>query len=369
MKTPISLELMLTSICNLRCTFCCHFSSASDVRHELPKTEWLNFFEELGECCVMNVTISGGEPFLRKDLPGLIMGIVHNRMRFSIISNGTLISEENAAFLASTGRCDKVQVSIDGSNPGPHDSCRGDGNFLKAIEGIKRLRKYKVPVTVRVTINRHNINDLEEIARLLLEDLRLPDFSTNEASYAGLCRKNKEEIRLNVKEYSFVMKKLVELNQGYNGRINATAGPLANARHWSKMEYQARRKVKNAVQGKGFLMGCGGVFSRMAVRADGVMVPCSQMSHIELGRINVDNLKELWQNHLELKRLRERRNIPLREFEFCKGCDYIPYCTGNCPTISYNIIGKEDHPSPDACFRRFLEAGGRLPMNFKYEEE
>jgi radical SAM protein with 4Fe4S-binding SPASM domain len=98
--------------------------------------------------------------------------------------------------------------------------------------------------------------------------------------------------------------------------------------------------------------------SQFAVRADGVMTPCIQMSHIELGRINKDDLQEVWQENSELKRLRERHNIPLSDFEFCQGCEYL---TGNCPALAYTIIGKEDHPSPDACLKRFLEAGGRLP--------
>ncbi|MGB9597888.1 MAG: SPASM domain-containing protein, partial [Candidatus Poribacteria bacterium] len=89
--------------------------------------------------------------------------------------------------------------------------------------------------------------------------------------------------------------------------------------------------------------------------------PCSQLSHIELGRINKDDLMDIWQNHPKMNRMRNRRTIPLNEFEFCQGCDYINYCTGNCPALSYTLLGIEDHPSPDACLKRFLEDGGRLP--------
>jgi len=100
----------------------------------------------------------------------------------------------------------------------------------------------------------------------------------------------------------------------------------------------------------------------MAVRADGVMVPCGQMGHIELGRINVDSLQEVWQNHPELNRLRERRSIPLSNFELCRDCEYMNYCTGGCPATAYTICGVVDHPSPDSCFRRFLTEGGKLPV-------
>jgi SynChlorMet cassette radical SAM/SPASM protein ScmE len=360
MKTPRSVDLSITNRCNLRCTYCSHFTGAGDVDQDLPKEEWLQFFEELNRCAVMNVTIGGGEPFCCKDLSELIEGIVRNRMRFNILSNGTLITDEMAAFLASTGRCDGVQVSIDGSVPTTHDACRGEGNFLKAMQGIKSLQQHNVPVPVRVTIHKHNVKDLENVAKLLLEEIGLPSFSTNAASYMGLCRQNAEQVQLTAEERSLAMESLFKLEKKYNGRISASAGPLAEARSWLEME-EALGEGQESISGRGHLSGCNGPMNTLAVRADGVMVPCGQMSHMVLGRINRDDLQEVWQEHPELKRLRERHKISLNEFDFCKGCKYINYCTGNCPALAYTILGKENHPSPDACLRRFLEAGGKLP--------
>ena len=327
---------------------------------DLPKEEWLRFFEELHCCAVMNVTLSGGEPFCRDDLTELIEGIVNSRMRFDILTNGTLITDGMAAFVASTKRCDGVQVSIDGSMPPAHDACRGKGSFLKAIQGIKTLQKYQLPVSVRVTIHRENVSDLESIARLLLEEIALPGFSTNAASYLGLCRQNTDQIQLAAEDRSFAMVTLLGLNRKYNGRISGAAGPLAEMQNWVAME-EARQQQRDRIPGGGYLTGCGGPMSKMAVRADGVMVPCIQLSHLELGQINKDALQEVWKEHPELGRLRIRRDIPLSKFEFCRGCEYVNYCTGNCPALAYTIVGFENHPSPDACLKRFLEAGGRLP--------
>ena len=188
----------------------------------------------------MNLTLCGGEPFVRDDLKEIIEGIVRNRMRFEILSNGTLITDEMAAFLASTRRCDGIQVSINGSVPITHDSCRGKGTFRKAMNGIKNLQKYKLPVTVRVTIHRSNVHDLENVARLLLEEVGLPGFSTNSASHLGLCRKNAEMVQLTVEERVLAMETLLRLTAKYDGRINAAAGPLAEGRAWLAME-QTRR--------------------------------------------------------------------------------------------------------------------------------
>ena len=359
-KTPRSVDIDITNTCNLRCKYCYHFTGPGDVKEDLSTDEWLGFFEELGRCAVMDVCIAGGEPFFREDLKEIIDGVEKNRMRFKLLSNGTLITDEIASYIASTRRCDSIQVSIDGGSPETHDMSRGKGNFDRAVIGINVLRRHKIPVTVRVTINRHNVRDLEEIARLLLEDIGLPSFSTNSAGLMGLCRQNQEEMELTVEDRQIAMESLLRLNKKHNSRIGAQAGPLAEARHWMMME-EARKEGRGQMPDRGFLRACGGMMSRIAVRADGVMVPCTQMSHIELGRINRDDLIGVWQRHPELKRLRERVDIPLSKFEFCKGCEYIPYCTGNCPAIAYALIKEDNHPSPDACLKRFLEAGGKVP--------
>lgn len=361
MRTPRSMDLDITSRCNLRCSYCSHFLSAGDVDQDLPTRVWLAFFEELGSLAVLRVCLSGGEPFLRQDLELLIEGIVRNRMRFTILTNGTLITEDRAAFIARTGRCDAIQVSIDGATAASHEACRGLGSLEMALKGLHILKQYGIPTTVRVTIHRHNVDELEEIARLLLVDLAMPQFSTNAASPMGLCRKNGASVQLNHEEMQHAMETLVMLNRRYNGRIHASAGPLAYARTWKEME-EARRQGLKHPGGRGYLSACNGVMTRIAVRADGAIVPCTLLNHIELGRINEHTLKEVWQDHPELSRMRKRRQAPLSDFPFCAGCEYIPYCRGGCPAIAYGRENDESLPAPDGCYRRFLEQGGRLVL-------
>lgn len=360
MKTPRNVDIEITSFCNLRCAYCSHFSGPGDVKEDLPLESWLQFLAELGRCNTMKITLSGGEPFSRPDLHDIILAIVANRMRFTILSNGTLIDDEMAAFLASTRRCDLVQVSIDGAIDTTHDAFRGEGNFMKAINGIHALQANHLPVSVRVTIHRRNVHELNAIARFLLDDLRLPSFSTNSASHMGLCRKNAAQTQLTVDEHSLAMETLLVLTDKYPGRINASAGPLADAQFWLEMEH-SRRENRERTAGRGFLTGCSGPMQTIAVRADGAIIPCSQLPHLILGRINQDDLSDIWRHHHSLENMRKRSQISLEDFAFCRDCPYISYCTGNCPAIAYSITGIIDHPSPDACLRRFLTQGGRLP--------
>ncbi len=111
MRSPRSVGLDITSRCNLRCQYCYFFEDSAREYIELPTDDWLRFFHELGDCGAMDVTIAGREPFIRPDLRDLLDGIVENRMRFSILSNGGLINNDVAAFIANTKRCNHVQSS------------------------------------------------------------------------------------------------------------------------------------------------------------------------------------------------------------------------------------------------------------------
>jgi SynChlorMet cassette radical SAM/SPASM protein ScmE len=360
MRTPRTVDVELTARCNLRCRYCYFFNNPEVVYQDLPTAEWIRFFDELGSLGVMKVTLAGGEPFIREDLPALLESVVRNRMRFSLLSNGGLIDDDIAAFIANTGRCNYVQVSIDGSRPETHDVCRGKGSFDAAIRGIRILQCHGIRTTVRVTIHRYNVDDLENIAQLLLNELGLPSFSTNSAGYLGTCRLNADDVMLTTAERQTAMESLLRLTQEYNGRISASAGPLAEGRTWRGME-EARANDAAPFSNGGYLTGCGCPSSKITVRSDGVIVPCSMLAHIELGRINRDSLAEVWLYSPGLNQLRRRRTIPLTEFESCAGCEYTSYCTGGCPALAYTLTGQVDHPSPDICLRRFLADGGRVP--------
>jgi SynChlorMet cassette radical SAM/SPASM protein ScmE len=360
MRSPRSIDIDLTSRCNLKCLYCYYFDNPAVTYEDLPTCEWLAFFEELGRLGVMDICLAGGEPFTRSDLKQLLEGIVKNKMRFNLLSNGALINDDMAEYIANTGRCNYIQISIDGSSPETHDICRGKGSFEKAVRGIRILQKHGVSVASRLTIHHFNVGMLEEITDFILDDLGLAGFGTNSAGYLGSCRKNAQDVQLTVEDRQMAMNTLLRLEKVHPGKISAAAGPLAEAWHWRRME-EARIRGDATFPIGGRLTACGCPNQKIAVRSDGIIVPCNMLPHIALGRINVDSLQEIWLKSPEMTHMRLRHRIPLSEFEFCRGCPYIPYCTGNCPGIAFSITGKVDYPSPDSCLRKFLADGGRLP--------
>jgi MoaA/NifB/PqqE/SkfB family radical SAM enzyme len=111
-----NINIALTGRCNLRCKYCFYADEMTALR-DLPTDKWLAFFEELGRLKVMDVTLTGGEVFTRRDLFELIDGVVANRMRYTLLSNGTLIDEKMLAKFEEGKRrlrLNSIQISIDG---------------------------------------------------------------------------------------------------------------------------------------------------------------------------------------------------------------------------------------------------------------
>ena len=171
---------------------------------------------ELGRLAVRDVTLSGGELFVRPDLWELIDAVVDHRMVYSILTNGTLIAKKTLKSFENGGRRNRltsIQVSIDGSCPEIHDKSRGKGSFKKALRGLRLLKEAGFPATVRVTVNRYNVDDLENIARLLLEEIGIQSFGTNDAMPMGAGCNNQASITLTPEQQLKAMKALAALEK------------------------------------------------------------------------------------------------------------------------------------------------------------
>lgn len=364
MRSPRKVDIEITPRCNLRCKYCCHFASEGDVSRELGYEEWNSFFEECGNMGVMNIHLSGGEPFIRKDILQILQSIIDNKMRFGCNTNGNYITEDVANFIANSKRCNGMQVSLDGHCADVHDALRGKGSFDKAVSAIRLMHSKGIRVSIRVTIHKNNVHHLDEIADFIFNDLGLPSFGTNSVEHLGLMQENHEGIELNVDEYSLAMQTLMDLNEKYDNRIHATAGPLADARMWQRM-VDAVEDMADPFSGCGTLNSCGCVGNSVSVRADGYYVPCNQIDGEVIGRINSDSLVDVWQKSTGLNKFRERSTISLESFDKCQGCEFKAYCRGGCPATISAQQGDLYVPSTIDCLKTFLENGGVLPTREK----
>lgn len=353
---PGSLEVSLTGKCNLRCTYC-FYADEMAALDDLPEERWQAFFAEAGSIGVQRLTLSGGEVFTRPDLFALIDGIIENRMRYGILTNGTLIDEKVMDAFGKGKRrlrLDSIQVSIDGSTSAVHDASRPPKSFDRALRGLRLLKENGFPVNCRVTINRHNVHDLASIAKLLLEDVGLRSFGTNSADRFGSARCYGQDVVLSGEEWESAVRTMKELCTKYPGRINAAAGPLAFANNVEKIE-KARAGGKTSLPRRGKLSACGGIFNKMAILHDGSIVPCNMLPAMVMGKIGEKRLDEAWLSGREINVLRERYHIPVTSIPGCGDCAFAGFCTGGCPAVVFARYGTLSAVDREGCYKKYVE--------------
>jgi SynChlorMet cassette radical SAM/SPASM protein ScmE len=350
-----NVNIAITGRCNLCCKYCFYADEMTALR-DLPTDRWLAFFEELGRVRVMDVTLTGGEVFTRRDLFELIDGVIANRMRYSLLSNGTMITEETLKQFEIGKRrlrLNSIQISIDGSSAEINDKSRPK-SFARAVRGLRLLKQAGFPLTVRTTINRHNLHDLENIAHLLLEEIGLPSFSTNEAMPIGAGCENQGDVALTSREKAEAMEIVSRLVERYPGRLTATAGPQAKIKMYRDMEHARHTGEMADSWQMGYLTACGCVFSNLDILHDGAIVPCHMLYGLTLGNIQTDSLDEIWRTHPVLEAMRNRRFIPMQKVPGCEGCAWASYCSGSCPGMAYQLTGDFNRANPEDCYGRFL---------------
>lgn len=167
---PSSLTVSVLYACNSRCRSCRIYETKARV---LELDEYRRIFASLGRAPRW-VTVSGGEPFLRKDLSSIVSAL-WDHCRPSIINlptNGSLPDrvEAHVDAIAAHAKDAKiiVNVSLDGIGE-RHDDLRGlPGNYARATETIAALQKLKarrpnLTLGVHTVISRRNEHEFAQV--------------------------------------------------------------------------------------------------------------------------------------------------------------------------------------------------------------
>jgi MoaA/NifB/PqqE/SkfB family radical SAM enzyme len=180
---PLNLTVSVTYRCNSRCLTCNVYEKEAD---EFTAEEFDRTFRSLGRSPYW-YTMSGGEPFLRKDLAAICESAYgHGRPGIiNIPTNGLLTSWIPGAVEDIAGRCPGTQVIINLSLDGieeEHDRIRGvPGSFTKAVETYRGLRSLGLPnltVGVHTVISVHNVGRIPEIYDYVVRELAPDSFIT-----------------------------------------------------------------------------------------------------------------------------------------------------------------------------------------------
>lgn len=172
-RQPQHLILHVTENCNLRCRHC-FVGEAAGASGDLP----LSFFQRLGKEMgpLMWLDISGGEPFLRKDLVEIVSAF--DARMVQLPTNGTLpehIAETVRRLRAAVSSEITLSVGIDGLRS-THDDMRGRrGSWDSAWATYDRLRAVPgVRVKINTVLSEANREEILKLMDVVWE--RRPDF-------------------------------------------------------------------------------------------------------------------------------------------------------------------------------------------------
>jgi sulfatase maturation enzyme AslB (radical SAM superfamily) len=126
--------------CNLQCPDCYEHASPGDHRLEMVSFEEVKpFIDEAIELGVEQLSFTGGEPFVNRDLLK-ILDYALDRAPCLVLSNGTLQSRFHELFpLVGKKHPLSFRISLDYPDAAQHDFLRGSGMFAAALESLSEL--------------------------------------------------------------------------------------------------------------------------------------------------------------------------------------------------------------------------------------
>ena len=160
-ERPIYAVWEITLACDLACRHC--GSRAGRERpDELTTAEALDLVDQLAELEVHEVTLIGGEAYLRLDWLDIIARIRARGMQVTMTSGGRGLTPELIGRAQDAGLMG-VSVSIDGDED-THDHLRGvKGSYASALAAVQALRERNMGVACNTQINRMSMPHLAEI--------------------------------------------------------------------------------------------------------------------------------------------------------------------------------------------------------------
>lgn len=154
---PLICIFSLTHNCNLKCRLC--NLGPSKIRKTIPLNLFKNAIDDLGKMGTYYLQITGGEPFMVKNIVDYIIYAKRKIPFVQVTTNGCFI-DERMAKLINDVKLDMIYISIDGLEK-PHDKNRGKGTFKKAIKAIKYIKKFapRTEIIVNTMLAPWNIDD------------------------------------------------------------------------------------------------------------------------------------------------------------------------------------------------------------------
>ena len=294
MTAPHRMDLLVSAMakegrwnCNQKCVHCYAADQKCAEEKELSTDDWKKIIKILRKQKISQVTFTGGEPTMRKDIPELIREARWFITRLN--TNGVNLTEEYCQELRKA-ELDNLQVTFYSCDEDIHNRLVGAPNYQKTLAGIRNALAAGINMSINTPICRLN-KDYKKTLEFL-HDLGITYVTCSGLILTGNAReKESEDLRIEGEELYESLKEAVEYAYANDMEIRFTSPGLVSQERLSQMGLD--------------IPSCGACLSNMAVTPSGNVVPCqSWLSDEPLGNILTDKWKKIW-NDPRCRKIRE----------------------------------------------------------------
>lgn len=289
MTAPHRMDLMISSMqkqdkwnCNQKCIHCYAAGQGEAIVEELDTNQWKKIIDKCKEANIPQLTFTGGEPTMRKDLVELVD---YSRWFVTRLNtNGVLLSKELCKQLYEAS-IDSVQITLYSSGEAIHNELVGANNFSKTVEGIKNAIEAGINVSINTPLCKLNAKYKETLE--FLKGLGVKYVSCSGLIVTGNARKEKsKETQLEKEELYQVLKEAVEYCNDNLIEISFTSPG------WIESE-----KIKELGID---VPSCGACLSNMAIAPNGDVMPCQSWlsKEAKLGNMLHTGWRDIWNCYL-----------------------------------------------------------------------
>jgi radical SAM protein with 4Fe4S-binding SPASM domain len=329
---PIYCVWEITLACDLGCKHC--GSRAGKARSdELSTEECLDVVHQLHEVGIREVTLIGGEAYLREDWDTIAREITRLGMLCGMTTGARSLSDERIRRAKAAGMRG-FSISIDGLEE-THDAQRGaKGSWQQAVDAARRVKAAGMALSVNTQINRLSMPELPAVADLLVE-LGVRGWQIQLTVPMGRAA-DRPEMLLQPYDLLELFPLLVWIRRTKLDPGGVALYPGNNIGYFGPWE----RLLRYGGEEGAHWQSCSAGRYTLGLEADGKIKGCPSLPSDAWtgGNFRTGRLADVLRDAPELNQLQKRTREDL--WGYCRTCYYGDICKAGCTWTSYVTFGK-----------------------------
>jgi Y-X(10)_GDL-associated radical SAM protein len=330
-RIPVHVVWELTLACDLKCRHCGSRAGKKRVG-ELTTAECREIIEQLADLGTREITLIGGEAYLRSDWIDLVGAISSHGIYCALQTGARNLTSDRLKQAADAG-LQGLGVSIDGLSE-LHDELRGvRGSYDRAIEALLCATDFGLRTSVNTQIGPQTIAQLRNIMFQLIR-AKVTHWQLQLTVAMGNAVEN-DSLLLQPYQMLDLMPLLADLyHEGMDHGLLMVVGN--NIGYFGPYEHFLR--------GYGDVYphwsGCGAGNTVIGLESDGTVKGCPSLatSRYKVGNTRDTTLAELWKASPELRLASPRSVQDL--WGFCRTCYYARVCRSGCTWTADSLLGR-----------------------------